>query len=205
MPVQIVIERSRLSDLETLGEKCNGRNINIHAIVCQSYIARDTCPFTPMQSTDLSGWNILPVLNRKANRPNNPINTVSTKSVTESDKQAAGISPFGQMCVGPRPRFRRGEVWTQKLKSHLLRTQSLKVFPLKPTVSQYIAIHATLTARDFFLISTLPIPVYARRIKQVTLPDAGSRVECSRIINRFQNMLLCFWFRVPKLRILPEL
>ena len=156
MPVQIVIERSRLSDFETLGEKCNGRNINIHAIVCQSYIARDTCPFTPMQSTDLSGWNILPVLNRKANRPNNPINTVSTKSVTESDKQAAGISPFGQMCVGPRPRFRRGEVWTQKLKSHLLRTQSLKVFPLKPTVSQYIAIHATLTARDFLLISTLP-------------------------------------------------
>ena len=40
---------------------------------------------------------------------------------------------------------------TQKLKSHLLRTQSLKVLPLNFAVGQYIAIHATLTARDFFL------------------------------------------------------
>ena len=40
---------------------------------------------------------------------------------------------------------------TQKLKSHLVRTQSLNFLPLKPGVGQYIAIHATLTARDFFL------------------------------------------------------
>ena len=46
---------------------------------------------------------------------------------------------------------RSGELWTQKLKSHLVRIQSLNVLPLKPGVSQYIAIHATLTARDFFL------------------------------------------------------
>ena len=39
----------------------------------------------------------------------------------------------------------------QKLKSHLVRTQSLNVLPFKPGVGQYIAIHATLTARDFFL------------------------------------------------------
>ena len=39
----------------------------------------------------------------------------------------------------------------QKLKSHLVRTQSLNVLPLKPGVGQYIAIHATLTAREFFL------------------------------------------------------
>ena len=39
----------------------------------------------------------------------------------------------------------------QKLKSHLLRTQSLSVLPLKPGVGQFVAIHATLTARDFFL------------------------------------------------------
>ena len=44
----------------------------------------------------------------------------------------------------------RGELRTQKLKSHLVRTQSLNVLPLKPGVGQYIAIHATLTARDFF-------------------------------------------------------
>ena len=44
-----------------------------------------------------------------------------------------------------------GELRTQKLKSYLVRTQSLNVLPLKPGVGQYIAIHATLTARDFFL------------------------------------------------------
>ena len=46
---------------------------------------------------------------------------------------------------------RSGELRTQRLKSHLVRTQSLNVLPLKPGVTQYIAIHATLTARDFFL------------------------------------------------------
>ena len=45
---------------------------------------------------------------------------------------------------------RSGELCTQKLKSHLLRTQSFKVLPLKPGVGQYIAIHTTLIARDFF-------------------------------------------------------
>ena len=49
--------------------------------------------------------------------------------------------------TGPR----NGEPRTQKFKSHLMRTQSLNVLALKPGVGQYIAIHATLTARDFFL------------------------------------------------------
>ena len=44
-----------------------------------------------------------------------------------------------------------GGLRTQKLKSYLLRTQSSKVLPLKPGVGQYIDIHATLTAKDFFL------------------------------------------------------
>ena len=48
---------------------------------------------------------------------------------------------------------RSGELRTQKLKSHLMRSQSLKVLPLKPEVGQYIAMHAALTARDFFLAS----------------------------------------------------
>ena len=51
--------------------------------------------------------------------------------------------------VAPPPRS--GELRTQKVKSHLVRTQSLNVLPLKPGVGQYTAIHATLTARDFFL------------------------------------------------------
>ena len=37
-----------------------------------------------------------------------------------------------------------------------------------------------------------PVPVYARRIKQVTLLDAGFRVECLRDVNRFQNTCYCF-------------
>ena len=59
-----------------------------------------------------------------------------------------------QTCFSP-PRGR--ELQTQKLMSHLVKTQSLNVLPLKPGVGQYIAIHAALTARDFFLISTLPV------------------------------------------------
>ena len=51
---------------------------------------------------------------------------------------------------------RGGELRTQKLKYHLVRTQSLNVLPFKPGVGQYIAIHATLTARDFFLASFYP-------------------------------------------------
>ena len=51
---------------------------------------------------------------------------------------------------------RGGELRTQKLKSHLVRTQSLNVLPFKPGVGQYIAIHATLTAREFFLVYFYP-------------------------------------------------
>ena len=46
---------------------------------------------------------------------------------------------------------RSGELQTQKLKSHQVRTQSWNGLPLKPGVGQYIAIHAMLTARIFSL------------------------------------------------------
>ena len=77
-----------------------------------------------------------------------------------------------------------------------------------------MAIHAMLTARDFssLLISTLlvhssaffskPLLIFpvlavaftwflckACRIKQVTLPDAGSCVECPWNINRLKNLM----------------
>ena len=62
--------------------------------------------------------------------------------------------------MGSRSSFlvrpRSGELRTQKLKSQLVRTQSLNVLPLKPGVGQYTAIHATLTARDFFLAYFYP-------------------------------------------------
>ena len=49
---------------------------------------------------------------------------------------------------------RRGELRTQKLKPHLVRTQSLNVLPLKPGVDQYIPIHL-LPGNSSWLISTL--------------------------------------------------
>ena len=51
---------------------------------------------------------------------------------------------------------RSGELRTQKLKPHLVRTQSLNVLPLKSGVGQSIAIHATLTDRNFFLAYFYP-------------------------------------------------
>ena len=63
-----------------------------------------------------------------------------------------------------------GSCGRKKIKSHLVRTQSLNVLPLKPGVGQYIATPAMLTAREFFLISTLlvhslaffpkPLPIF---------------------------------------------
>ena len=60
-----------------------------------------------------------------------------------------GISSISLHCSPIQQRI--GEQRTEKLKSHLLKTQTLKVLPLYPRVGQYIAMHATLTARDFFL------------------------------------------------------
>ena len=51
-------------------------------------------------------------------------------------------------CLGRDPQWRAADA---EVKSHLVRTQSLNVLPFKPGVGQYIAIHAALTARDFFL------------------------------------------------------
>ena len=78
---------------------------------------------------------------------------------------------------------RNGELRTQKLKSHLLRTQSLKVLlyekrgglcvcvcVLKPGVGQYVATHATLTARDFFPADFYPSGPFAR-ISSKTSPE----------------------------------
>ena len=53
---------------------------------------------------------------------------------------------------------RSGELRTQKLKSPLMRTRTLKVVPLKPGVGQYIAMHGTLTARDFTVHSPAFFP-----------------------------------------------
>ena len=51
---------------------------------------------------------------------------------------------------------RSGELRMQKLKFHLVGTQSLNVLPFTPGVGQYMAMHATLTARDLFLAYFYP-------------------------------------------------
>ena len=57
----------------------------------------------------------------------------------------------------------------QKLKSHLLKTQSLKVLSLKPGVGQHIAIHTVLTAKDF---SCLFLPFHSIHLHFFqTFPD----------------------------------
>ena len=106
---------------------------------------------------------------------------------------------------------RRGELQTQKLKSHLVRTQSLNVLLFKLRVGQYIAIHAMFTVRDFFhayFYSSSPFtcifsktspdffPVLAAantgscvgpQNKTGHLLDAGSCVECPQNINRLKK------------------
>ena len=63
---------------------------------------------------------------------------------------------------------RSGELQTQKLKCHLMRTQSLNILPLKPGVGQHIAMHATLTARDFFLANSHPLRSIHRHFFQTS-------------------------------------
>ena len=72
---------------------------------------------------------------------------------------------------------RSGELRTQKLKSHLMRTLSLKVLPLKPGVGQHIAMRATLTARDFFLAYFYPSGSFTRIFFPKPLPSF-SCVSC---------------------------
>ena len=64
---------------------------------------------------------------------------------------------------------RSRELRTQNLKSHLVRTQSLIVLPLKPGVGQYIAIHATLTARDFFPFQSIHLLFFFQNLSRFFL------------------------------------
>ena len=75
------------------------------------------------------------------------------KTYTNKDLAFLSLSPPLSLSSPPP---HSGELRTQKFKSHLVRTQTLNVLPLKPGVDQYIPIHATLTARDFFLAYFYP-------------------------------------------------
>ena len=65
---------------------------------------------------------------------------------------------------------RSGELRMQKLKSHLMKSQFLMVLPLKPGVGQYIAMHATHTARDFFLANFYPSSPFTCICSKTSLP-----------------------------------
>ena len=79
---------------------------------------------------------------------------LQTRSPFTSDFRAVAPCRVLHKRIAQLPRS--GEMRTQKSKSHLMRTQSLSVLPLKPGVGQYIAMHSMLTARDFFLVNFYP-------------------------------------------------
>ena len=83
---------------------------------------------------------------------NRTITMMCVCEFSESDSN----NPANELPVIQLTKPRSGELRTQKLKSHLVRTQSLNVLPFKPGVGQYIAIHSTLTAREFFLAYFYP-------------------------------------------------
>ena len=60
---------------------------------------------------------------------------------------------------------------TKKLKTHQLRTQSLKVLPLMSGVGQHIAMHASPTAADFFLELIFTLPVHSPAFFPQTSPE----------------------------------
>ena len=64
-----------------------------------------------------------------------------------------------------------GVLRAQKLKTHLLRTQSPKVLPLKLGAGQNIALYASPTARDFFLESIYTLLVHSLAFFPEPLPS----------------------------------
>ena len=124
-----------------------GVHVTFMIVTCAENLSSGTCPST----------------RTRARRPTNtPRNRRENYTVLLARRRLDVIADYRVLnyyLVSPllttlHPRS--GELRTQKLKSHLVRTQSLNVLPFKPGVGQYIAIHATLTARDFFLAYFYP-------------------------------------------------
>ena len=77
-----------------------------------------------------------------------PLKPEVGKYITIHARLLSGIS---SLLISTFPVPRSGELRMQKLKSHLARTQSLNVLPLKPGVGHNEDMHASPTARDFFI------------------------------------------------------
>ena len=88
--------------------------------------------------------------------------------------------------------FHSGELQMQKLRSHLLRTQSSKVLLLKPGVGQNRSMRVSSTARDFFLklISTLPVhsTAFFQNLSQVfPVLSVANMGSCEGLQNKTDN------------------
>ena len=87
-----------------------------------------------------------------------PSRFLAQRKLSESDanvnmhlRHTLSLSPpptSARFCLSPR---QWGAADAEMKVPFIENTESLKVLPLKPGVGQYIAMHATLTARDFFL------------------------------------------------------
>ena len=77
-----------------------------------------------------------------------------------------------------------------------MRTQSVKVLPLKPGVGQCVAMHATLTARDFFVANFYPSGpftcIFFQNLSQVfTVLAAANSGSCEGRQNKIGHLAGC--------------
>ena len=80
-----------------------------------------------------------------------PVNAYhSASSIVTSDITAVVLVTPHWGAADAEIKVPSGENTELKRSPHLVRAQSFNVLPLKSGVGQYIAIHVTLTARDFF-------------------------------------------------------
>ena len=76
------------------------------------------------------------------------MNALTHKRVNNEKGSSSCTSTYLHLCSR--------ELQMQKLNSHLVRTQSANILPLKPGAGQHIVIYAMLTARVFFLAYFYP-------------------------------------------------
>ena len=78
----------------------------------------------------------------------------------------------------PPPLPRNGVLWTQKLETYLLRTESSKVLSLQPGEGQNIAVHASHTAREFFTELIFTLLVHFQNLSRVFPVLAVANTGC---------------------------
>ena len=110
---------------------------------------------------------------------------------------------LGQFLYRYPSRYPAAESCGHMLKSHLVRTQTLKVLRLKAGVGQYIAIHATLTARDLFFTYIYPSGLFTcifSKTSPIFFPvlAVANTGFCVGLHNKKKKRSPC-WMQVPVL------